>query len=278
MIVDAHHHLWRADRGDYHWMSPSVPVLNRDYLPADLVPVLRRAGVDRTVLVQAAQTEAETDFLLDLASETDFIAGVVGWLDFDDRDLPRKLEQLMRRPKFSGLRPMLQDVEDDDYILRPQVLGNLRHLASLDLPFDLLIFPRHLRHVIKALDQTPGLRAVIDHASKPPIADGSMAGWAEGMAKLAGRRNVWCKLSGLVTEADLDTWSPADLQPFVQHVFASFGEDRVMFGSDWRVCLCAASYAEVLNAMRTILDHQMNASVMAKVFGGNAVEFYKLTV
>ena len=241
MIVDAHHHLWRADRGDYAWMSPSVPILNRNYLPDDLAPILQRAGVDRTVVVQAAQTEAETAFLLELAAKTDFVAGVVGWLDFEDPDFPHRLEPLMRQPKFVGLRPMLQDIEDDAYILRPQVLENLRHVASLDLPFDILTFPRHLPHVLKALDLVPDLRAVLDHISKPPIAEGSMAGWAQDIFRLAGQSKVSCKLSGMVTEARHDAWKPVDLQPFVQVVFDAFGEDRVMFGSDWPVCLRAAS-------------------------------------
>ena len=276
MIVDSHHHFWRVDRGDYHWMSPAVGVLHRDYLPDELRPIIRRAGVDATVVVQAAQTEAETDFLLTLADESDFVLGVVGWLDFEDREFPRKLEALMRRPKLVGLRPMLQDIEDDAYILRPAVLENLRRVASLDLPFDFLTYPRHLPHVLRALDKTPNLRAVVDHVSKPPIAEGKMEGWAQDIARLARHDRVWCKLSGMVTEANHQSWRPADLRPFVQHVFDSFGADRVMFGSDWPVCLLAASYAEVLNALRTILDRQLSDERMAKVFGQNAIDFYKL--
>lgn len=276
MIIDAHQHFWQVARGDYHWMSPDVGVLYRDYMPEDLRPVLHRAGVGRTVLVQAAETEAETAFLLDLAERTDFVAGVVGWLDFDDAGLPGKLEQLLRRPKFVGLRPMLQDTADDAYILRPRVLDNLRHVASLGLPFDILSFPRHLPHVLKALDRVPDLRAVVDHISKPPIAAGGLDGWAEDMARLAARPNLWCKLSGMVTEADHKAWGPEDLRPFVQHVFDLFGPDRVMFGSDWPVCLRAASYAEVLNALRTLLDPQLDAAAMAKVYGDNAGAFYRL--
>jgi L-fuconolactonase len=278
MIVDSHHHFWRVDRGDCHWMPPSVGVLRRDYLPDDLRPIIRRAGVDATVVVQAAQTEVETDFLLALADESDFVLGVVGWLDFEDRVFPRKLEGLMRRTKFVGLRPMLQDIQDDAYILRPAVLENLRRVASLDLAFDFLTYPRHLPHVLRALDKVPNLRAVVDHVSKPPIADKRTEGWAQDMARLGQHDQVWCKLSGMVTEANHESWRPADLQPFVQHVFDSFGEDRVMFGSDWPVCLLAASYAEVLNALRTILDGQLSDGGMAKVFGQNAVDFYKLKV
>jgi L-fuconolactonase len=228
--------------------------------------------------VQAAQTEAETDFLLDLAAESDFVSGVVGWLDFEDERFGSKLEQLLRRPKFVGLRPMLQDHADDAYILRPRVMENLRRVEALDLPFDILTYPRHLPHVLAALEQLPRLRAVVDHISKPPIAIGRVGGWAEDMAAIASHQNVCCKLSGMVTEAHQADWKPADLAPFVGHVVAVFGEDRVMFGSDWPVCLLAASYAEVVNALRTILGPSLNADGLDKLFGRNAAAFYKLGV
>lgn len=276
VIVDAHHHLWRAGRGDYHWMSPDVPVLARDYLADDLRPILRRAGVDKTVVVQAAQTEAETDFLLTLAAEADFIAGVVGWLDFEDAAFPAKLDALVRRPKFVGLRPMLQDHADDAYILRPAVLANLRHLATSGLAFDILTFARHLPAILRMLDAVPDLRAVIDHLSKPPVASGRLEGWAEDIARVASCPGVFCKVSGLVTEARHAEWSPADLSPYVRHVLDVFGADRLMFGSDWPVCLLAASYCEVLNAVRGILDPALDADGMAKVYGGNAIAFYGL--
>ena len=277
MIVDSHQHFWRVPRGDYHWM-PASGALAHDYLPDDLRPLLRRAGVDCTVLVQAAQTEAETAFLLELADETDFVAGVVGWLDFEDEKFAAKLERLMSRAKFVGLRPMLQDLADDAYILRPPVIDSLRHLESLDLPFDILTFPRHLPHVLRALEQVPTLRAVVDHVSKPSIGERKLDGWAANLTALAAHRNIRCKLSGMVTEADHVNWRPADLEPFVLRVLDAFGEDRLMFGSDWPVCLQAASYAEVLNALRTILDRRLTANGFDKVFGRNAVEFYKLKV
>lgn len=276
MIIDAHHHLWQVSRGDYHWMSPDVPVLARDYLTEDLRPVLRRAGVDRTVLVQAAQTEAETDFMLSLAADADFIAGVVGWLDFEDTAFPAKLEALARRPKFVGLRPMLQDHEDDGYVLRPAVLANIGHMATAGVALDILTFPRHLPAIVQMLDAVPGLRAVVDHLSKPPVASGKIEGWAEDILSVAAHPGVCCKVSGLVTEAQHVDWKPADLAPYVRHVFDAFGADRLMFGSDWPVCLLAASYAEVLNAARGILDPLLDAQGMAAVFGGNAAKFYRL--
>jgi L-fuconolactonase len=275
-VIDAHHHFWQVARGDYHWMSPAEPVLYRDYGPDDLAPLLRKAGVDRTVLVQAAQTEAETAFLLALAERTDFVAGVVGWLDFEAADFEAKLDRLARRPKFVGLRPMLQDLDDDAYILRPAVLKNLAALAERGIALDILTFPRHLGPLAKALEQVPGLRGVVDHISKPAIVGNGFAAWADAFRHIAGFPAIFCKVSGMVTEADHDAWRPADLKPYVEHALTSFGAERLIFGSDWPVCLLAASYAEVLNALRSILDPQLSADEQAAVYGGNAVKFYRL--
>jgi L-fuconolactonase len=276
LIIDAHHHFWAPARGDYGWMPAGHPVLTRDYLPSDIRPLLRKTGVDRTVLVQAAPTEAETAYLLQLADSTDFVAGVVGWLDFEDAHFPSKLDRLVAHPKLVGLRPMLQDLEDDAYIMRPLVLANLRHLAASHLSLDVLTFPRQLPHVIHALEAVPNLRAVINHVSKPPIATGWDADWARDIAQIAAGSGVYCKLSGMVTEADHANWRPNDLAPFINHVFDCFGADRLMFGSDWPVCLLAAEYGEVLNALRTIIDARLDATGIAKIYGSNALDFYRL--
>ncbi|WP_421914861.1 amidohydrolase family protein [Mesorhizobium sp.] len=278
-VVDAHHHFWRVDRGDYHWMSPGMGLpLYRDYLPEDLAPLLRRAGVDKTIVVQAAQTEDETAFLLALAEEADFVAGVVGWLDMEDPVFANKLDALIANPKFVGLRPMLQDMADDAYILRPAVMSSLRVVAERGVAFDILTYPRHLRNVAKAMEGAPGLRAVIDHISKPSIASGAFNGWASDLQHVAAFPNVFCKLSGMVTEADHDKWRPRDLKPYVDQAMLSFGADRLMFGSDWPVCLLAGSYAEALNALRTVLDPQLSKDQQAAVYGLNAVRFYQLSI
>lgn len=278
-IVDAHHHFWRVDRGDYHWMSPGMGLpLHRDYLPQDLVPLLRKAGVDKTVVVQAAQTEDETAFLLALAGETDFVAGVVGWLDMEDPAFAAKLDTLIANPKFVGLRPMLQDLADDAYILRPAVVSSLRVIAERGVAFDVLTYPSHLGNVAKALEAVPGLRAVIDHISKPSIASGAFNGWAGDLQRIAAFPNVFCKLSGMITEADHDSWRPCDLKPYVDQALLSFGADRLMFGSDWPVCLLAGSYAEALNALRTVLDPQLSKDQQAAVYGLNAIRFYQLSI
>ena len=276
MILDCHLHLWKADRGDYHWMTPALPILARDYLVEDLRPCLRKAGVDRAILVQAAQTGAETDFLLRLATDTDFIAGVTGWLDLADPDFASHLAKHCRRPKFVAIRSMLQDLAEDDWILRPAVLANLKHLADVRFPFEFLTFPRHLPYVLIALEKTPELHAVMDHLSKPPIATGVLEPWASLMARVAVFPNVLCKLSGMVTEDNHATWSPWSLKPYVDHIVGVFGVDRVMFGSDWPVCRLAAEYGEVMNALRVALSPSLDAVGFDKVFRANGERFYRL--
>lgn len=276
MRIDSHQHYWKVERGDYHWMTPSVPVLYRDYLPSDLRPCLQRHNIQKTVLVQAAQTVAETDFLLDLAGHDDSVAGVVGWLDMEDPEFPAQLERYRKNPKFIGLRPMLQDLPDDQWILRPQVLSALTVVAETDFPFDFVTYPRHLPFVLQALEAVPGLRAVIDHISKPEIRSGKLEPWRSLIAELARRPNLYCKLSGLITEADHRLWSSDDLRPYVEHVIECFGFDRVLFGSDWPVCLCAGSYDQVIGALQEILSSKLDEATDRKLFGENSMRFYKL--
>jgi L-fucono-1,5-lactonase len=278
MILDTHQHFWKANRGDYHWMTPAVPILARDYLPRDLRPQLRKAGVARTVLVQAAQTADETDFLLKLAEETDFVAGVIGWFDLEQENFPLVYEEKRKKhPMLLGVRPMLQDLADDRWVLRKQVIENLRYLAERKVVFEFLTYTRHLPFVLEVLEEEPRLHAVIDHISKPEIKAGKMEPWNDLISKIARHQNVFCKLSGMVTEADHRVWEPEHLRPYIEHVLDSFGEDRVMFGSDWPVCLLAGSYAEVINALRTVVADRLSPSGLAKLFSGNGTRFYGLT-
>jgi L-fuconolactonase len=273
-MIDSHQHFWTIARGDYGWMGPHVAPLLRDFMPGDLAPLMARTGITRTIAVQAAETEAETEFLLQLAEQTDFIAGVVGWLDMDSDAFPERLDHLRRSPRFVGLRPMLQDLPDDRFILRPRVLRHLGLVADRGLALDVLIFPRHLPHVREALSLTPGLRAVIDHMAKPEIAAGTLDPWREGIAAVAALPDVSCKLSGLVTEAPAGSWTPDQLRPYVDHVVNCFGPDRLMFGSDWPVCTLAASYAEVNNAARLLTARHFGPADMEKLFSTNAARFY----
>ena len=273
-MIDAHQHFWRIERGNYGWMDGAGPILRRDYLPSDLLPTLRRRGVEKTVLVQAAPTVAETEFMLDLAEANDFIAGVVGWIDLESDGFRDDLARLMRRQKFVGLRPMLQDLEDDRWILRPKVLDALAHIADAGLAFDILVYPRHLPHVVEAMAAAPALRAVLDHMAKPPLASGKLEPWRTDIARLAALPNIHCKVSGLVTEADHARWSVADLAPVVEHVVACFGPGRLMWGSDWPVCRLASDYGEALAAAMLALPAALRGD--AAVFGGNAEQFYRL--
>ena len=273
-VIDAHHHFWQVARGDYHWMTAETGLpLRRDYLPEDLAPLLRKAGVDRTVVVQAAQSEAETDFLLDLADGAGFVAGVVGWLDMEDAGFAGKLDRLLARPKFVGLRPMLQDLDDDAYILRPRVRDNLVRMAERGVAFDVLGFPRHLANVTRALEAVPQLRAVVDHLSKPAIAAREFDGWATGISRLAALPNVHCKLSGMITEADHASWRPADLEPYVDHVLSAFGPGRLMFGSDWPH---SEGWSEPLTAFRSKMDG-VTPDQDASFFGGTAAQLLGLS-
>lgn len=275
-IVDAHHHLWAPARGDYGWLTPDLGVLHRDYGPADIEALAAAHGIAATILVQAAPTEAETRYMLDLARGSPLIVGVVGWLDFEAVDFADRLSALAAEGPLVGLRPMLQDLDDDAYVLRPAVLANLDRLAAADLAFDVLTRPRHLPHALAALAPRPGLRAVVDHVSKPPIAAGTLDPWRADLSALAALPNVMCKVSGLVTEADHARWTPADLEPFVAHVVRAFGPDRLMWGSDWPVCLLAASYGRVLEVAREILSRHLGADDLEKVFAGNARRFYRV--
>lgn len=276
MRIDSHQHYWKPARGDYHWMSPAAPVLYRDYLPEDLRPSLEKHRIDKTVLVQAEQTVAETDFLLDLAAANDSIAGVVGWLDMGDPGFAQKFEHYKTHPKFVGLRPMLHDIADDQWILRPEVLDALGVVVDSDFAFDFLTFPRHLPFVLQALESVPGLRAVVDHISKPDIRGKQLEPWKTLIAEAAGYPNLYCKLSGMITEADHERWSIDDLRPYIEHVVDCFGMDRVMFGSDWPVCLLAGSYDQVIEALEEDLSGRLDKDAERKVFGENAIRFYKL--
>ncbi len=273
MPVDSHQHFWQWSKG---WFSRPEPVLSRDYLPTDLDPILKAHAIDKTVVVQTSPVVAETDFLLELSESADFIGGVVGWLDLESSDFPKSLERYCRNPYFVAVRPMLECLPDDGWILRPQVLDSLSLIASWDVAFDFLALTRHLPYVLKALEKIQNLRAVIDHLAKPEIKAGRIHPWQELMQEVALHRNVYCKLSGMVTEADYQNWSLENLRPYADHVMEQFGAERVMFGSDWPVCLLAASYDQVLSTTRTLVTTALGAGAEATVFGGSAARFYRL--
>lgn len=273
-MIDAHQHYWHPARGDYGWMAPDDPVLARPFAPADLAPEREAAGVARTVLVQAAPTVAETHHLLGLADAEPSVAAVVGWADFEDLASRAALERLARHPKLRGVRPMIQDIADDDWMLREDVQWGFEALADLGLRLDALGFPRHLARFERLLDRHPDLPIVIDHGMKPAIATGEgFDAWAEGLGRLAAR-GAFCKLSGLVTEA-AEGWGVDDLRPYAERILDAFGPERVMWGSDWPVCLRRASYGEWLGAARALTEG-LDEAGRARVFGGTAAAFYGL--
>jgi L-fuconolactonase len=275
--IDAHQHFWHPGRGDYGWMPPDDPVLSRPYGPADLAPELAACGISRTVLVQAAPTVAETEYMLGIADATPHVAAVVGWIDFERPEARADLDRLAGHPKLAGVRPMVQDIPDDDWLLRPDIDWAFGALEERGLAFDALGFPRHLANFLTVIRRRPGLRVVVDHCMKPQIRDRSPEAfrfWAEGMARIAGETGAFCKFSALVTEADPD-WAVADLAPYVAHVLEVFGPGRVMWGSDWPVCRLRCEYADWFRAAEELTAGLPEAD-RARVFGGTAVEFYRL--
>lgn len=272
--IDAHQHFWRPSRGDYGWLTPDLAPLYRDFLPGDLAPLIGRAGISGTVLVQAAPTEAETTFMLALAEEHAFIEGVVGWTDFEAPDASTRIAALAAHPKLIGLRPMIQDLPDDGWMLRPELAPAFNALVSHDIVFDALVFPRHLANLTLLLRRNPALRAVIDHGAKPAIVSGEIAAWAAGMATIARNTSACCKLSGLVTEVGAD-WSVSRLRPYVEHLLAEFGPSRLIWGSDWPVCTLAAGYEDWFDATGRLLE-SCSAAEREAILGGNAARQYRL--
>lgn len=270
--IDAHHHFWRVARGDYHWM-PEEGVLRHDYLPEDLAPHLAAAEIDGTILVQAAQTEAETRFLLNLASGPgSFVLGVVGWAPLDDPAVEPLLEEFATTPKLVAVRPMLHDLPDPAWIQQPVVVGNLRRVATLGLRIDVLSYPEHLPHVLRAIDQVPDSAVVIDHLSKPKYGAAPYDDWRRWMAELAEHPGVHCKLSGMVTEVG-QGWTVDAFRSHADHILAVFGARRVMFGSDWPVCLQAGTYAEVTR-LAGELTAGLSVAESADFWGESAARFY----
>jgi L-fuconolactonase len=281
MRIDAHQHFWLPARNDYAWMQSltgeAARRLRRPALPAELEPILAHHGITRTVLVQAAETEAEGDFLLSMAEQHSFVGGVVIWLDMTRPDFERRLSAFSSRPKLVGVRPMIQDIEDPTWMLGPAVKRAFGVLDERGICFDFLIRPHQLEPTLRILDEFPRLRAVIDHIAKPPIASDRRSPWDNLMQRVSEHPNVYCKLSGMITEADHERWIPAQLFPFIKHVVTCFGPERLMFGSDWPVCTLAGSYDQVVAALEESLDAlDLRAEARERIFGGTAREFYRL--
>jgi L-fuconolactonase len=277
--IDAHQHFWNPARGDYDWMPADNPVLSRTYFPDDLSQQLRVANVSKTVLVQAAATIEETEYMLGIADATPSVAAVVGWIDFENPSHLHHLRRLKNHPKFVGVRPMIQDIEDVNWMLRRDVQWAFEAIADLDLTFDALGFSRHLENFLTIFKRYPTMRSVVDHCMKPQVRiHGSEANefgfWSHGISRIADETGAFCKLSGLVTEAD-HGWTVESLRPYAHHVLSAFGPERVMWGSDWPVCRLQAEYDTWHKTAMQLCDSLTNEDRDA-VFGGTAAQFYRV--
>ena len=273
--IDAHVHFWDYDTVRNSWISDEMAVLKKDFLPADIQPLLEENSMDGCVLVQVNQSETENDFFLKLASENPFIKAIVGWLDLSAANISERLSSYKDSYRISGFRHILQDEKDRAFMLRPDFERGIRALAEFDFTYDLLIYPDQLPCAAGLIKSFPQQPFIIDHLAKPAIRDMEMAFWKEQLYNISRMDNVYCKLSGMVTEARWNNWTKEDFRPYLDVVVESFGIDRIVFGSDWPVCLAAASYEEVVGIME---DYFSSFSILEqeKIFGSNAMTFYGL--
>lgn len=272
MRIDSHQHFWQVSRDDYGWLTPELGLIYRDFSAVDLRPILQRHKIDATIVVQAAPTISETEFMLDIARRTDFVKGVVGWADLEAKDAPDVIGRLSARDHLVGLRPMIQDIPDPDWMLRPAIEPAIAEMARGALRFDALLKPPHLEPFKKFLRKFPNLPIVIDHGAKPEIRNDGFAPWATAIAEIARDQRVCCKLSGLVTEAKSD-WQIDDLRSYIDHLVASFGPSRLMWGSDWPVANLAGGYDRWMEASVACLS-ALSGDERAAIFGGTAARFY----
>ena len=279
-VVDAHHHLLDPARFDYPWLTPELAAIDRRFGPEDLAPELAAAGIDQTILVQTIGNLDETREFLATAASVPFIGGVIGWVDLTDRGVSGTLDTVRSGPGgewLAGIRHQVHDEPDPDWLLRPDVRRGLAAIEAAGLTYDLLVRPRELPAALIVAREMAGLRFVIDHLAKPPIRSGDLEPWASLLRPFGELPNVSCKLSGLVTEADPATWQVDDLAPYVEIALETFGPPRILFGSDWPVCLLAASYTDVAGAVRD-LTADLTSVERAAVFGGAAAAVYRLSV
>ena len=277
MRVDAHQHFWIYKPDEYGWIDDSMAALRRDFLAADLTPLLGSNGFDGSVAVQARQTLEETRWLLELADHTPTILGVVGWVDLCSAEAQSQLATFAENPKLVGIRHIVQAEPDNRFLLWPDFLRGISLLEAFDLAYDILIYTRHLPVAAEFVERFPNQRFVLDHLAKPPIRAGEIELWSNGIRRLATFPNLFCKLSGLVTECDWRHWTRAQIAPYLDVAFDAFGPERLLIGSDWPVCLVAASYAQTVNVVKTYLDSH-SAETREAVLGGNAQRFWKLKI
>ncbi|MDP8243852.1 MAG: amidohydrolase family protein [Candidatus Hinthialibacter antarcticus] len=276
-MIDSHQHFWQYTPEEYAWIGDNMTPLRRDCLPDDLKPLIDAAGVQGTVAVQARQCLDETQWLLQLAGANEWIVGVVGWVDLRSDALSAQLERFSKNKKLVGVRHVVHDEPDDEFLLREDFLRGIQMLADYDLAYDLLLFEKHLPVAIQFVETFPDHRIVLDHISKPLIKDRVLSPWDANLRELAKYPNVYCKVSGMVTEADWTNWTPDDLKPYLDVVFDAFGPERIMLGSDWPVCTVAGSYQDILNIPLNSIE-SLSIEDQEKIKSKNARRAYKLPI
>ena len=275
MVIDSHQHFWHYEPVKHDWIDDDMAVIRQDFLPTDLKVVYEANGIDGCVAVQADQTLAETDFLVKLSQNHDFIKGIVGWVDLRSHDVKQQLQIYNEHKIIKGFRHVVQGEPDHNFLLRPNFLNGIAALQEFGYTYDILVFPHQLGAVLEFVKRFPNMNFVIDHIAKPYIKDGFYHGWAAHMQEIAKHENVYCKISGMITEADYSSWTPESLRPYMQLALKAFGTKRLMFGSDWPVCLVAGNYKQVKTLVTdfiSILSNNEQQDIMAN----NAIKFYNL--
>ncbi len=277
-MIDSHQHFWQLDKPfDYGWLdAPGLAPIKRDFLPADLKVHLNNCGIEKSIFVQTQHNLSENRWALQLAEENEFIAGIVGWVDLASDECETQLQEFIDHPKFLGIRHVTHDEPDDDFIIQPDVLRGLRVLEKHKVPFDLLFYVQHLKHAARLGRELPELPMVIDHLAKPKIKLQTLDDWLPDFKAASQHDNIFCKLSGLITEADWDHWKPSDLRPYIDAALECFGPKRCMFGSDWPVCELAGSYEDVYHALKEAVS-SLSESERSDIFEGTARRFYGLS-
>ncbi len=275
MRIDAHQHFWQYNQEEYGWISYDMNCLKRDFLPDDLSKILQKNDVEGSIAVQARQTLAETQWLVELADSNDMIKGVVGWVDLCSRDLERQLEWFSQHPKLKGVRHVLHDEPDDRFMLRRDFLKGIGMLKNYGLKYDILIFEKHLPHTIEMVKKFPDQSFVVDHIGKPRIKDQVFSPWRENVQILSGLPNIYCKLSGMITEADWNNWTYDDIIPYMDICLDAFGPDRLMIGSDWPVCTAAGEYSDVIAIVRRFIS-DLSDQEQDQILGTTCSSFYNI--
>lgn len=274
MKIDAHQHFWNYNPVRDSWIDSSMEVIKKDFLPSDLKPILTANNIDGCIAVEANPSEAETIFLLEQAGKNSFIKGVVGWVDLCSDSVEERLKYFSKNKQLKGIRYLLQ-VEDEEFVLREDFQNGISKLATYNLAFDILIFPKHLKNVIKLVEKFPEQQFVVDHIAKPQISKGVDAEWVNGIQALATFKNVACKISGMVTETENFNWKPEQFTPFLDTIVNAFGTERILFGSDWPVCLLASEYKSVLQIIENYFI-DFSQEEQRQIMGGNAIKIYNL--